>query len=192
MKTMICPHCWGGGEEPDSLITHVTCSYCKGKGSCADLQLSEHFWLSEFLSSRNAVVEQISNAPTPVVVAHTQILVKEILEPLRVKLGLPLSISSGIRMPRVNLLVRGSEAHPSGFAADMTAVGMSRKELVDYIIKQKFLFDQLIFEGTWVHVARFAPDGTRVRGETLMAFPNAQTKKMAYSTYDPNDPRIHT
>lgn len=180
MKTMICPQCWGAKTYKNN-----RCAYCSGNGYCADLQLSPNFWLSEMLRSDNAVRTGTSNAPTPVEVAHCQLLCTDLLQPIRDGYG-AIIVSSGIRMPDVNAIVHGSPAHPSGFAADIHGTG-TRRQLVDYIIKNhKGKFDQVIFEGTWVHIARRSPDGARTRGDVLSTFDGGKS----YTPYDPNDPRV--
>lgn len=182
MRTMICPQCWGSKK-----FSGGPCNYCSANGYCADLQLSANFWLNEMLKSDTAVRKGISNAPTPVEVAHCQTLCQELLQPIREGYGTVI-VTSGIRMPALNSIIGGSAAHPSGFAADIHSPNGTRKALVDYIVK-KFgnkMFDQVIFEGTWVHISRHSPDGTRTRGEVLATFDAGKS----YVQYDPNDPRV--
>lgn len=189
MKTMICPRCWGSLKEWN--VAHdvqSSCNYCHARGVVVDLQLSNDFWLSEMLKSDTASRQGIPNDPTAVVIAHCQILVKELLQPIRDKYGRPIIVTSGIRMPPLNKAIGGSAAHPSGFAADIHATIGTRKELVDFITHAKLPFDQVIFEGTWVHVSRYSPDGTKARGEVLATFDGGKS----YVPYNPDDPRLHT
>jgi hypothetical protein len=165
-----------------------TCHYCGGRGVAVDLQLTNDFWLSEMLKSDTAVRKGLPNDPTPVAVAHCQILAKELLQPLREKYGRPIIVTSGIRMPPLNTAIGGSAAHPSGFAADIHSTIGSRSDLVDFIISSKLPFDQVIFEGTWVHVSRYHPDGIQARGQVLATFDGGKS----FVAYDPNDPRLHT
>jgi hypothetical protein len=132
------------------------------------MQLSENFTLEELTFSSTAAARDIDNTPPPEVVEHMQILAAG-LEKIRALLGAPLHIDSGFRCPALNAAVRGvpTSAHTTGFAADFICtefgapIDIVRKIVADGSIQ----FDQLIQEGTWVHVS-FAPE---MRKEVLTA-----------------------
>ena len=192
---MVCPRCWGGKHEP---INSDVCFRCKGVGVMPDVQLSKNFWLSEFLYSETAVRSAIPNEPSPHHVENLTALCKELIQPMRNALG-PVSISSGLRLHALNAAVGGSDssAHQNGWAADASPLGpgVSRKKMVDWLIASKLGFDQVIFEGTWVHIAHFG-HSSKQRRQALMAFPTYDPKRrmkvMQFSPYDPNDPRMRT
>lgn len=187
MKNMTCPNCWGHSSAEDS---KSLCEYCSSKGVVADLQLSPHFWLSEFLQSETATRECIANVPTPAVVAHLQLLCTQFLEPVRNQVG-TLHVNSGFRGPKLNAAVKSkpTSAHPYGFGVDLVSLnGLTRKQLVDKIIAAKVKFDQVLFEGTWVHCGIFKPDGVTQRSQVLMTFNGGKT----FEKYNPDDKRIHT
>lgn len=137
----------------------------------SDEKLSPHFQLSEFLHSQAAVRLGLPNAPGPAALNNLRRLAQQ-LELVRKVLGsVPLLISSGYRSPEVNRAVGGtaSSAHLSGLAADFTAPRFgSPREICRLLAKADINFDQLIFEGTWVHFA-IAPAGMAPRGEQLTA-----------------------
>lgn len=145
-----------------------------------DQQLSPHFRLSEFLVSREAVVHGIDNTPGPVAIANLTRLARE-LEVCRVVLGgVPMSISSGFRCPPLNAMVKGAvdSAHLDGRAADFTAPGFGTpQQICQRLIDTHVDFDQLIFEGTWVHFG-IAEVGLKPRGQVLTAVftPGARTR----------------
>lgn len=83
----------------------------------------------------------------------------------------PILVSSGYRSPAVNNLVGGSfkSAHMQGLAADFIAPKYGRpKAICGAIAGSSLQFEQLIFEGTWVHVA-IPAKGAIPRREVLTA-----------------------
>jgi hypothetical protein len=121
-------------------------------------QLTEHFSLQELTRSKTASELGIDNTPPAEVLAN---LVETAagLERIRTKLGVPVTINSGYRCPKLNDAVHGvhHSAHESGYAADFTASGFGTPlEIVRELAASSLEFDKLIQEGTWVHVS-FAP-----------------------------------
>lgn len=187
---MLCPRCWGSRIEPGR--DDRNCNFCLGDGVSKDVQLGPHFWLSEFVRSSKALRKGIPNDPSSKHIEELRSLVVKLLEPLRREFG-SISIESGFRTLKTNIEIGGSESsvHMDGRAADIVpmAPGVTLKMLVDWMIKQdKLLFDQVIFEGTWVHVGHESPRGG-YRRQALMMFMNSK-KERVYSRYDPKDPRV--
>jgi hypothetical protein len=124
-------------------------------------QLSRNFTLAELCKSELAIRRNIDNTPSEKVKNNLQILVTNILQPLRDKFG-PVTITSGYRSPAVNTAVGGSPVsdHCLGMAADIEIVGIDNKALAEYI-RDNFKFTQLILEfyvddvpdSGWVHVS---------------------------------------
>jgi len=138
------------------------------------MQLTEHFSLDELVNSQIATRRRIDNTPTDRIVDNLK-STAAVLEEIRALVGKPIVVSSGYRCPALNVAVGGASKsmHVQGLAADINAVGLSARELAQKIAASDILFDQVIFEGHWVHVglsekeprrqvstAHFGPSGT--------------------------------
>ena len=119
------------------------------------MQLSPHFSLEELTFSSTAVRLGIDNAPSSAVVANLTTLCST-LEQVRSLLDGPIEIDSGYRCPALNAAVRGVpiSAHVQGYAADFICPDFGTpQEIVTMIVDSGIKFDQLIQEGTWVHIS---------------------------------------
>jgi hypothetical protein len=118
------------------------------------VNLSPHFSLAELVSSQVATGKGIDNAPAPAIVANLTRLAA-LLEQVRALVGAPIAISSGYRSPALNKAVGGAanSAHVLGLAADISTAKLTPKALALLIRQSDIAFDQLIYEGTWVHIA---------------------------------------
>lgn len=130
----------------------------------ADQQLSTYFRLSEFTVSQEGARAGLRNEPLSSQVANLK-RVAGVLEQVRVLLGNhAIIISSGFRTPAINTLLKGSlnSAHMQGLAADFIcpAYGTPRA-ICQAIIDSPIQFDQLIFEGSWVHLGLAASASRR-------------------------------
>lgn len=120
------------------------------------MKLSENFTLSEFTQSASAKRLGISNEPTPEVVANLQLLVTNVLQPLRTTLERSIRVTSGYRSPSVNKAVGGvkTSQHSQGMAVDIVVNGMTPHDVVQVLLDMNIEFDQAIQEfGQWVHVS---------------------------------------
>ena len=134
--------------------------------------LTLHFALREFIESATAMKHGIDNRPTPEVVANLKRICQHTLEPLRVKLGLPIVITSGYRTKALNnIIVHASRKsqHMTGQAADFyiastpstdsgTGSTTSHRELLIkafrlIITEPEIDFDQLIIYPSFIHVS---------------------------------------
>ena len=119
-------------------------------------QLSEHFTLEELTQSDIAVRKGLDNTPDDDSLENLKELTLY-LEQIRALLGVPMHINSGYRAPKVNAAVGGSShsAHMRGEAADFIAPDFGTpQEIAKMIINNGAIeFDQIIYEGTWVHFA---------------------------------------
>lgn len=134
------------------------------------MNLTPHFTLAEFTDSDTALRRGIDNTPPPDVLENLRLVLAPGMEAVRSVLGVPLQIRSGYRSPALNAAVGGAAAsqHVTGHAADFVApaYGTPREVAGELVRKMAALrFDQLIYEGTWVHVS-FAP---RPRNQVLTA-----------------------
>jgi zinc D-Ala-D-Ala carboxypeptidase len=157
-----------------------------------DLQLSPNFWLSEFEHSETATRNGLRNEASAAEATQLRRLALR-LEQVRVLLGgKPIVISSGLRTLIVNGLVtklitpddvpqlgrradlmtrlRNSPSdHRFGRAADFTVPGFgSPRQVCQQIAASTIPFSQLIFEGTWVHLAIEA-EGTEPKRQVMTA-----------------------
>ena len=124
------------------------------------MRLSEHFDLSEFTVSQEAVRKGIDNTPSGLIINRLRFLCEKVLEPIRDLADKPLSITSGYRSPDLNKSIGGSTTsqHCLGEAADFHAQGYTTEELFQLIKSSNIPYDQLIQEfGTWCHVS-YRPD----------------------------------
>lgn len=127
------------------------------------MKLSPNFRLEELIQSSTAQRLCIDNTPDGRITSHLVALAAG-LEQVRVLLGnRSIRINSGYRCPALNRAVGGaaSSAHMQGYAADFTCPEYGPQlEIVRAIQRSRLDFDQVIQEGTWVHVS-FAPTSRR-------------------------------
>ncbi len=112
-----------------------------------DIQLSEHFRLSEFTRSATAIRNGIDNTPSIEDIEALQSLCINVLEPLRRRFGV-IRITSGYRSPKLNSVIGGSRTsqHMFGEAADIH-VGNREVALKFYnFIMHNIVFDQMLLE----------------------------------------------
>jgi hypothetical protein len=136
-----------------------------------DIQLSEHFLLSEMARSQTALRQGIDNTPDADSLENLRVLCNTLLEPVRTLLGVPLHIDSGYRSPILNSAVGGAfdSAHLEGRAADVIPIGMDLHVAFLAIEKSPLSFDQLIIEcNAWLHIS-IPPAGAVPRHELLVA-----------------------
>ena len=130
--------------------------------------LSLHFSWAEAVNSSTAQRLGIKNVPDDTTSRNMQ-QAAEALEDVRTLLGnRSLHVDSWYRCPELNEAVRGSatSAHMSGWAIDFVCAGFGGPlDIVMAIQASTILFDQLIQEGTWVHIS-FDP---RMRQQVMTA-----------------------
>lgn len=122
------------------------------------MQFTEHFSFDELIASQEAVRRCIDNVP-PADVIENLLATSKKLEVVREKLNFPILISSGYRSPKLNAVIGGAadSAHMDGFAVDFICPRFgSPVDICARIMASGIKFDQLIQEGTWVHIS-FAP-----------------------------------
>lgn len=146
------------------------------------MKLTTHFSLEELVQSFVGERLGIDNTPSTIVI-HNLTVLAEGLEKVRKLLPIhntPLHINSGYRCSALNKDVKGSKtsAHMEGWAADFTCAVASPKEIVRAIAESDMEYDQVIEEGTWVHIS-FDPRGRR-QVLTASFGPNGTTYKREY------------
>lgn len=114
-----------------------------------------NFTLKELCASTTAKRLGINNAPDIAVCDNLMLLIVNVLQPLRDAIKKPVIVSSGYRCARLNSYIGGASnsQHVIGQAADIAVTGMTIKALFDFIRKSDIIYDQLIEEGTWIHIS---------------------------------------
>ncbi len=138
-------------------------------------KITDNFTIGEMvMTSHRELLEENQNPPQNVI-DNLNLLCKNILQPLRDKLGYSIHVNSGYRCPELNKTVGGAanSQHMTGQAADIIDFTNGNLHLFDFIKDSGLPFDQLITEcpdkngvPAWVHVSF---DAKRNRKEVLKA-----------------------
>ena len=130
----------------------------------------KNFKLSEFFQSSTAAKNGIKNEPSAderaTIVRNINLLVDNVLDPIRDKFCAPVIITSGYRCSQVNRLVGGvdNSQHMSGCAADFHVMGFtpSMMHQVFLYIYDTLEYDQLIYyrSKNFIHVS-YVENGNR-------------------------------
>jgi zinc D-Ala-D-Ala carboxypeptidase len=131
----------------------------------SDQRVGKSFWISEFIRSQNATRRGLNNTPDEAARLNILRVLGPGLQRVRDALGVPVQITSGYRSPTVNAAVGGarSSQHVLGLAADFVAPQFGLPWAICKYLRDRPLeigFDQLIFEGSWVHIS-FVERGAR-------------------------------
>lgn len=126
------------------------------------MDLTKNFTYEEMISSPTAKRRKIDNTPNEKELECLKALCTNVLQPIRDKLGQPITVTSGFRCKKLNKIVGGvkTSQHLLGQAADIT-LGNTKlnKELFDLIVeminKKEIKVGQLIDEYgyRWLHIS---------------------------------------
>ncbi|MDV6330753.1 D-Ala-D-Ala carboxypeptidase family metallohydrolase [Asticcacaulis sp. 201] len=125
---------------------------------------SQYFTLDELTHTDNRTID---NTPPSEVVAVLKQTAAQ-MDRVRIWLGKPIRVNSGYRSPALNKAIGGApnSAHCLGYAVDFVSPAFGTpRDICKKIIASDIRYDQLIYEGTWVHIS-FDP---RLRMQTLTA-----------------------
>ena len=124
------------------------------------MQLSKNFSLIELTKSQTAERKGIPNDPSAEHQDNLKSLCVNVLQPIRDYFSKVVTISSGYRSPELCTAIgsKTTSQHAKGEAADFEIIGVSNKELADWI-HYNINYDQLILEywkeeepnSGWVH-----------------------------------------
>jgi len=131
-------------------------------------QLSEHFSLEELTVTNT----KIRNQPSEKELDRLRRTARQ-MEAVRALLGRSIQVSSGYRCPAVNKAVGGSPSsdHMNGDAVDFVCPDFGSPLKVALAIQTSAIkYDQLIQEGSWVHIS-FGP---RMRQQDLTKRPGGK------------------
>lgn len=120
----------------------------------------KYFTIGELLYSKTALENKINNLKTtPEIEDNLRALIENVLEPARVRLGVPIIVTSGYRCAVLNRLVKGEQTsqHLRGQAADLVCTSAADKRRLFEILRTMDV-DQLLYERdskgtTWIHVS---------------------------------------
>lgn len=122
----------------------------------------KYFKMKEFVRSNTADHYNIDNTPTVEASRNIETLVKEVLDPLRAKLGEPIRVTSGYRNPILNQMVGGVEnsQHLKGEAADVTCSNILQ---MFNVLVNELCFDQcrLYLTRNYIHISYSAAGNNR-------------------------------
>lgn len=90
-----------------------------------------YFELTELLKSETAVAHGIENLPTWEIVERLKNFASSVLDIIRERWGQALIVSSGYRVPELNVIVGGSATsdHMDGLAVDLRLPSWSKRKL---------------------------------------------------------------
>jgi len=137
-----------------------------------DELVTSNFWLSEFLASDTATRLGLDNTPDAAALDALRVVTIPGLQSLRNCLSMPVFVSSGYRSQAVNRAVGGSfsSQHCLGLAADLKCPQMGSPLTVARYLLQHWShpFEQMIQEGSWLHIG-FPAAGGKGKREVLTA-----------------------
>lgn len=141
------------------------------------MKITKNFTLEEMTHSDTALRLRIDNQPDEEAQYALLALCENVLQPLRDRLGKPITINSGYRSIELNKSVGGSgtSQHCKGEAADLSG---DIKGIFTTLIDSSLPFDQLIWENTWVHISH-RKNGYN-RHQILWYHPATKTSKSWY------------
>jgi hypothetical protein len=163
----------------------------------SDIELSDHFKLSEFTKSDTALKHNIDNQVHDTSIAcNLTALCEKVLEPVRAIAGRSLAVTSGYRSAALNKRVGGASnsQHLFGEAADIVPAGGEVMALALAVrMREDIPFDQLIFENRmrggqwrqWIHISHRRTGDNR--GEVLTIVIDDNGTQTFAGIHDPDD-----
>ncbi len=125
--------------------------------STRGLMNKSYFTISELCASDTADKHNIANTPTAAESAKLQLLIDNLLDPLRRAYGSWIAVNSGFRSAALNAKIGGasSSQHTKAEAVDIDGGSVENNRKIFAEIVKLGTYDQLIWEkgGQWVHVS---------------------------------------
>lgn len=119
--------------------------------------MGKYFTIDELCKSDTAKKKGINNTPTAEIKQKLEVLIDELLDPVREAWGKPIKVNSGYRSAKLNKAVGGvaNSQHMKGEAADLNAGSVTLNKQLFELIRTRYEYDQLIDEANyaWVHVS---------------------------------------
>ena len=128
--------------------------------------ITPNFKYGEFVASEKAMQYGIKNIPNEQEWQNIEFVVKTILQPLRDKLGIPLTVNSGFGNDELNKLAGGSETsfHRLGCAIDVDTYKIPLVKLLEaaYELPEWSEIIAEYFPSGWVHIAHKKGDNRKM------------------------------
>lgn len=114
-----------------------------------------HFTLSELKKSVTADKLGINNNIPLSIIPNIEILINQVLDPIREYMNEPIYVNSGYRCPLLNKAVGGvaGSQHVLGQAADITTKSRASNLIMERYIEENLIFDQMIVYKNFIHVS---------------------------------------
>ena len=121
-----------------------------------DIAMGKYFTIDELCRSNTADKMGIRNVPSADIKERLEVLINELLDPVREAWGKPIKVNSGYRCPKLNKAVGGvaNSQHMKGEAADLNAGSKWENEALFELIRKNYEFDQLIDESRFACVSK--------------------------------------
>ncbi|WP_201768127.1 D-Ala-D-Ala carboxypeptidase family metallohydrolase [Asticcacaulis benevestitus] len=113
---------------------------------------SQYFTLDELTHTEHRTID---NTPPAEIVTTLKATAQQ-MDRVRHLLGKPIRVNSGYRSPALNAAVGGAptSAHMAGYAVDFVCPGYGTPlQICQKIVASDIRYDQLIQEGSWVHIS---------------------------------------
>lgn len=114
-----------------------------------------HFTLSELKRSATADKLGINNSIPLSIIPNIEILINQVLDPIREYMNEPIYVNSGYRCPLLNKAVGGvaGSQHVLGQAADITTRSRENNLIMERYIEENIVFDQMIIYKNFIHIS---------------------------------------
>ena len=114
-----------------------------------------HFTLSELKKSATADKLGIDNSIPLCIIPNMELLINQVLEPIRKYMKQPIYVNSGYRCPLLNKAAGGvaGSQHVLGQAADITTKSRLQDLLMEGYIEENLVFDQMIVYKNFIHIS---------------------------------------
>lgn len=114
-----------------------------------------HFTLSELKRSATADKLGINNSIPLSIIPNIEILINQVLDPIREYMNEPIYVNSGYRCPLLNKAVGGvpGSQHVLGQAADITTHSRASNLIMERYIEENLTFDQMIVYKDFIHIS---------------------------------------
>lgn len=114
-----------------------------------------HFTLSELKKSATADKLGINNSIPLSIIPNIEVLINQVLDPIREYMNEPIYVNSGYRCPLLNKAVGGvaGSQHVLGQAADITTKSRENNLIMERYIEENIVFDQMIIYKNFIHIS---------------------------------------